>query len=71
MAYEKVTGHSTKVIAPRSSMPTISAGSSGDSRGGHSRSYPKSSSLPANTNNAPFNPQKVMATKKYVGGVGV
>ena len=72
MAYEKVTGHTTKVISPRSSMPMISGGGSGDSRGGSSRSYPKKSGwLPANSTDAPFNPQKVAASKKYVGGVGV
>jgi hypothetical protein len=34
-----------------------------------SRSYPKGSSKPGNTQSAPFNPQKVAATDIYVGGV--
>jgi hypothetical protein len=53
-------------------MAMTSGGSSGDSRGGSSRMYPKSGAtmraIP-DTDNAPFNPQKVPATTKYVGGV--
>jgi hypothetical protein len=51
------------------SLAPASGGSSGDSRGGSSRSYPKGGSKPGNSQSAPFNPQKVAATDKYVGGV--
>ena len=50
-------------------MAPASGGSSGDSRGGSSRSYPKGGSKPGNSQSAPFNPQKDAATDKYVGGV--
>lgn len=36
---------------------------------GSSRSYPKGSSTPGNTQSAPFNPQKAETTDIYVGGV--
>jgi hypothetical protein len=53
-------------------MAMTSGGSSGDSRGGSSRMYPKSGAtmrtIP-DTDNADFNPQKTPATTKYVGGV--
>jgi len=42
----------------------------GPSGGNNSRSYPKGGAKPGNTQTAPFNPQKVPATTKYVGGVG-
>lgn len=51
------------------SMEKASGGASGDSRGGSSRHYPKGGSKPGNSDSAPFNPQKVKATDKYVGGV--
>jgi len=48
-------------------------GDSAEDRGsgptGSSRSYPKGGGLPATTQDAPFNPQKVAATDLYVGGV--
>jgi len=54
------------------SMPAHQGG--GDSGGGHpptgsSRSYPKGGSKPGNSQSAPFNPQKVAASKIYVDGV--
>lgn len=58
------------------SMPVISAGGMGgggnSGSSGSSRSYPKGGSTmkgPADTDAAPFNPQKVAATSIYVGGV--
>ena len=59
----------TKEISNKST-PAVSGGSSGDSRGGSSRSYPKGKSTPGDSQAAPFNPQKVAATSKYTGGVG-
>lgn len=63
--YDKAMGKSegTKALTPHK------GGASGDSRGGSSRSYPKGGSKPGNSDSAPFNPQKVSATDKYVGGV--
>jgi hypothetical protein len=55
------------------SMDMISGGSGGGNSGsgptGSSRSYPKGGSKPADTQDAPFNPQKVSATDYRVGGV--
>jgi hypothetical protein len=42
---------------------------SGSGPTGSSRSYPKGGSKPADTQDAPFNPQKVSATDYRVGGV--
>ena len=49
----------------------ISPGGSSGGNGptGSSRSYPKGGSGPANTKNAPFNPQKVPVTDRLIGGV--
>ena len=55
------------------SLPITSGGSSASGNSGptgSSRSYPKSNSKPSDTDNAPFNPQKVAVTTIYVGGVG-
>jgi hypothetical protein len=52
-----------KALAP------AKGGASGDSRGGSSRSYPKGGSKPSSSQSAPYNPQKVAATSKYVGGI--
>jgi len=68
--YSGVNGETSKVISPAKDMVMTKGGASGDSRGGSSRSYPKSDKLPPTTDSAPFNPQKVPASKKYVGGVG-
>lgn len=52
------------------SMPAVEPGPAGDARSpGGTRHYPKGSSTPGNSQSAPFNPQKVAATDKYVGGV--
>jgi len=62
------------------SMETIpmTKGGAADARGkdtvdndepGSSRVYPKGGAKPATTDNAPFNPQKVPAGDRYVGGV--
>jgi hypothetical protein len=67
--YSGVNGETSKSITPVKTMPMTGGGASADSRGGSSRSYPKSNSLPGTTDNAPFNPQKVSATSKYVGGI--
>ena len=45
------------------------ASNSGSGPTGSSRSYPKGKSTPGNSQDAPFNPQKVAATDIYVGGV--
>jgi hypothetical protein len=42
---------------------------SGSGPTGSSRSYPKGGKAPADTQDAPFNPQRVPATDIYVGGV--
>jgi len=73
----------TKQLSDRS-MPMIEGGSSSGGGGGYdsaedrsnsgtgptgsSRSYPKGSK-PGDSQDAPFNPQKVSATDIYVGGV--
>lgn len=65
--YPELSGKTTKVVVPAKQLTMTEAGPSADSRGGSSRSYPKSKSLPATTND--WNPHQVPATKKYVGGV--
>jgi hypothetical protein len=57
----------TKVLSDKS-LTMTKGGSSGDSRGGSSRSYPKGKSKPGNTESM-LDPTKVPATDKYVGGV--
>jgi hypothetical protein len=58
-------------VSKPSAAMTVKGGSSSDSRGGSSRSYPKGSP-PGNTDSAPFNPHNDPKSggTKYVGGVG-
>ena len=60
----------TKSIMQKS-VPAVKTGgmSSGGGPTVSSRSYPKGSK-PGDSQNAPFNPQKVPVTTIYVGGVG-
>jgi hypothetical protein len=61
----------TSESKPSEGMTVRGGGSSGTGPTGSSRSYPKSGSKPANTDNAPFNPHKdpKSGSSIYVGGV--